>query len=93
MKLALCLSESAFFFFFFEFVLPGSTRQVHGKLLAFSTDKTTSENSNGIGTDVVEEEVEEGRTQKKAGEGEKTAQQSRREEGEEWRQNAGGEPT
>lgn len=36
--------ECFLFFCFFQFVLPGSTRQVHGKLLAFSTDKTTSEN-------------------------------------------------
>lgn len=61
------------FFVFFWFVLPGSTRQVHGKLLAFSTDKTTSENQNGIGTDVEEEEVERGGTQKKGEEGQKTA--------------------
>lgn len=46
---------------------------MHGKLLAFSTDKTTSENQNGIGTDVEEEEVERGGTQKKGEEGEKTA--------------------
>lgn len=39
-----------------------------------------------------EEGVGEGRTQKKAEEGEKTAQWSRREEGKEGRQNAGGEP-
>lgn len=33
---------------------------MHGKLLAFSADKTTSENQNGIGTDVEEEGVEGG---------------------------------
>lgn len=35
--------------------MPDSTGQVHGKLLAFSADKTTSENSNGTGADLEEE--------------------------------------